>query len=94
VVLFLIAKYLLGMIHAFFRGVDSGDIKLASLDRDLAWPTYRIIRLVVIIFTVVMAYPHIPGSDSTAFKGLSVLLGLVVSLGSQAIIGNIIAGPA
>jgi small-conductance mechanosensitive channel len=39
-----------------------------------------------------MAYPHIPGSGSEAFKGLTVLLGLMISLGSTSIIGNIIAG--
>lgn len=92
VVLLLIAKYLFGIIHAFFRGVASGDLKLASLDRDLAWPTHRIIRLVVIICALVMAYPHIPGSDAATFKGLSVLLGLIVALDSQSIIGIMIAG--
>lgn len=55
-------------------------------------PTYRLVRLVVIIFAVVMAYPHIPGSGSEAFKGIGVLLGLMISLGSTSIIGNIIAG--
>ncbi|MDA0236752.1 MAG: mechanosensitive ion channel, partial [Proteobacteria bacterium] len=34
----------------------------------------------------------IPGSDSDAFKGMSLLLGVIVSLGSSSVIGNIIAG--
>ena len=67
-------------------------MKLSSFDRDLAWPTYRIVRVVVLVFAIVMAYPHIPGSNSDAFKGISVLLGLIISLGSSCIIGNIIAG--
>lgn len=92
VILFFITRYLLDMIRTFFRGIETGAIKLASLDRELAMPTYRIVRVVVIIFAVVMAYPHIPGSDSAAFQGLSVLIGLIISLGSQSIIGNIIAG--
>jgi small-conductance mechanosensitive channel len=50
------------------------------------------VRLVIILFAIVMAYPYIPGSDSAAFKGISVLAGLIISLGSQSIIGNIIAG--
>jgi len=45
-----------------------------------------------IIFAIVLAYPHIPGSQSDAFKGISLLMGLIISLGSSSIIGNIIAG--
>ncbi len=91
-ILFFITRYVLRTVYAFFHGVDSGSIKLASLDRELALPTYRLVRLVIILFAIVMAYPYIPGSDSAAFKGISVLAGLIISLGSQTIIGNIIAG--
>jgi len=92
VILFFLTRYVLGLIQAFFRGIDSGAVKLASFERDWAWPTYRILRLVVVVFALVMAYPHIPGSDSAAFQGITVLLGLIISLGSSSIIGNIIAG--
>jgi small-conductance mechanosensitive channel len=92
IILFFMTRYVLGMIRSFFEGIESGSIRVAALDRDLALPTYRIVRVVVIVFAVVMAYPHIPGSDSQAFKGISVLLGLIISLGSSSIIGNIIAG--
>jgi small-conductance mechanosensitive channel len=92
VILYLVTRYILDMIRGFFAGIDSGNIKLATFERELAWPTYRIVRFVVVIFALVMAYPYIPGSDSDAFKGISVLLGLVISLGSSSIIGNIIAG--
>lgn len=91
-ILFFITRYLLRTVYAFFHGVNNGSIKLASLDRELALPTYRLVRLVIILFAIVMAYPYIPGSDSAAFKGISVLAGLIISLGSQSIIGNIIAG--
>jgi small-conductance mechanosensitive channel len=91
-VLFFVIRYVLRTIHAFFRGIENGVVKLASFERDWALPTYRILRLLVIIFALVIAYPYIPGSDSDAFKGISVLLGLIISLGSSSIIGNIIAG--
>jgi hypothetical protein len=45
-ILFVITRYLLRTIRTFFRGVDNGSIKLASFDRDLALPTYRLVRLV------------------------------------------------
>jgi small-conductance mechanosensitive channel len=92
VVLYFVTRYILGMIKAFFQNISDGAIKLTSFDRDWSWPTYRLLRIAVIIFAVVMAYPHIPGSGSEAFKGIGVLLGLMISLGSTSIIGNIIAG--
>ena len=49
-------------------------------------------RIFVIAFALVVAYPYIPGSQSDAFKGISLFLGVVVSLGSSSVIGNIIAG--
>ena len=90
--LFFVARYVLRMIHAFFEGVDSGAVKLASFEQEWAWPTYRILRLLVIVFALVVAYPYIPGSQSDAFKGISLFLGVIVSLGSSSIIANIIAG--
>ena len=92
VILYFVTRYILGMIRAFFENIDSGVIKLASFEQEWAWPTFRIARLLVIIFAVVVAYPYIPGSDSDAFKGISILIGLIVSLGSSSIIANIIAG--
>jgi small-conductance mechanosensitive channel len=92
VILYFVTRYVLRMIQAFFEGIDRGAIKLSSFEREWAWPTYRILRLVVIIFALVVAYPYIPGSESEAFKGISILLGLIVSLGSSSIIANIIAG--
>ena len=92
VILFFVTRYILRMIQAFFRSVDRGAIRLKSFEQEWAWPTYRILRLLVVIFAVVVAYPYIPGSESEAFKGISILLGLIVSLGSSSIIANIIAG--
>jgi small-conductance mechanosensitive channel len=91
-ILVLFTRYLLKVAHLFFSGIADGSVTLANFDRDWAWPTYRIVRLLVIAFTVVVAYPHIPGSDSAAFKGLSVLLGVMFSLGSTSVIANLMAG--
>jgi small-conductance mechanosensitive channel len=76
----------------FFSGAESGRITVTGLDGELVWPTYRIVRLFVIVFALVAAYPYIPGSGTDAFKGISLFLGLVFSLGSTTVIGNIIAG--
>lgn len=94
VVLWLVVRYILKVIRAFFKGVELGRIKLEKFEADWAEPTYRITRILVIAFALVIAYPYIPGSDSAAFKGVSVFLGVLFSLGSSSFIGNMIAGMA
>jgi small-conductance mechanosensitive channel len=92
VVLWFVVKYLLQLIRAFFRGIKRGRITLEGFDPDWATPTYKLVRLAVIAFAVVIAYPYIPGSDSMAFKGVSVFAGVLLSLGSSSFIANSIAG--
>jgi len=94
VVLWLVVRYILKVIRAFFKGVEMGRIKLEKFEADWAEPTYRITRILVIAFALVVAYPYIPGSESAAFKGVSVFLGVLFSLGSSSFIGNMIAGMA
>ncbi|HLF95923.1 MAG TPA: mechanosensitive ion channel domain-containing protein [Methylococcaceae bacterium] len=91
-VLILVTRYVLKLTRLFFAGVDQGTIALRDFDRDWAWPTYKIARLLVIAFAVVVAYPYIPGSESEAFKGVSIFLGVIFSLGSSSVIANLIAG--
>jgi small-conductance mechanosensitive channel len=92
VVLWFIVRYALKVIKAFFRGVSVGRIKLTNFEAEWAEPTYKIVRVAVIVFAVVLAYPYIPGSDSAAFKGVSVFIGVLLSLGSSSFIANMIAG--
>jgi len=73
-------------------GVEHGTVTLSGFDAEWAWPTYRILRLLMVAFAVVVAYPYIPGSSSDAFKGVSLFLGVVVSLGSSSVISNLLAG--
>ena len=92
VVLFLVIRYLLRMIRLFFEGIESGTVAIREFDPAWAWPTYRLIRLLTIALAIVVAYPYVPGSQSDAFKGVSLFIGVVFSLGSSSLIGNIIAG--
>jgi small-conductance mechanosensitive channel len=91
-ILILVVRYLVKLVRLFFAGVESGTILLANFDREWAWPTYRIVRFLVIAFTVVVAYPYIPGSQSPAFQGVSIFIGIIFSLGSSSFISNLIAG--
>ena len=92
VVLYIFTRWALNLIRLFFDGVGSGEVELQGFDRDWAAPTYKLVRMAVVVFALVVAYPYIPGSESPAFKGISLFIGLVFSLGSSSAISNVIAG--
>jgi small-conductance mechanosensitive channel len=92
VVLFFVFRFALRLIRLFFEAVRQRSVTLASFDPDWAEPTYKIVRVAVVAFGVIVAYPYIPGSQSDAFKGISLFIGLIFSLGSSSAISNIIAG--
>ena len=77
---------------SFFKGVAKGNIVLNWLDPEAALPTSKIFTGIIWIFGVVMAYPYIPGSNTDAFKGIGVFLGLLISLGASSMVGQVIGG--
>ena len=91
-VLVIVTRYVLRLMRLYFEAVDRGTVTLARFEREWALPTYKIARLLIIAFALVVAYPYIPGSNSEAFKGISIFLGVVVSLGSSSVIANLMAG--
>lgn len=91
-ILFFVTRYLLKLIYLFFGALGRGEVKLSGFEREWADPTYKILRIGVIVFALVVAYPYIPGSGSDAFKGISIFIGIVFSLGSSSAISNLIAG--
>jgi small-conductance mechanosensitive channel len=92
VILVLVLRYILSILQVFFRAIRSSRISFSGFEPEWAWPTYRMVRILVLAFGVVVAYPYIPGSSSDAFKGVSLFLGVLFSLGSSSVISNIIAG--
>ena len=92
VLLFFITRYCLKLASGLFAAIDDKRLQFKGFESDWAWPTYRLVRIGFILFALVIAYPFIPGSDSAAFQGISVLLGVLFSLGSTSVISNVIAG--
>lgn len=92
VILVLVTRLVLRGLALFRDAVARGTVQISGFDAEWARPTYRLVRLVVLAFFVVVAYPYIPGSGSAAFKGVSIFLGVVFSLGSSSVVGNFIAG--
>jgi small-conductance mechanosensitive channel len=80
------------VIATFFRNVAEGRIKGPGLDAETAEATRRIVVGVVWLFALTAAFPFIPGSDSDAFRGIGVLAGLMLSLGSAGIVNQAMSG--
>ena len=92
VILLIITRWALKVIHMFFAAVGRGEVALSGFEQEWADPTYKLLRVAVVALALVVAYPYIPGSGSEAFKGISIFIGIVFSLGSSSTIANIIAG--
>ncbi|MBN1545607.1 MAG: mechanosensitive ion channel [Syntrophaceae bacterium] len=92
VIIIVLTKYLLKIIRLYFRQIETQRIKLKNFYPEWAEPTYKVCRLLVLFFAVVIAYPYIPGSQSQAFKGVSIFFGVLISLGSTGAVSNILAG--
>jgi len=92
VVTIFITRFVLKIIRSLFEQVARGKVTFAGFHHDWAMPTYQIVRFLVIAFAVIVIFPHLPGSGSPAFQGVSVFLGVLFSLGSTSAIANIVAG--
>jgi len=91
-VIFLLARGLIALVRPIFDGFEQRHLETGWLDADTVKPTRRIFAMVVWAFAVVMAYPYLPGASSEAFKGVSVLIGLMVTLGGSSLFGQAASG--
>ena len=92
IIIILITRYLLKIAHLFFVNIENGVIQFENFRTEWVWPTHRLVRAGIFLCAIVVCYPYIPGSDSDAFKGMTIFLGLVVSIGSNSVISNLLAG--
>ena len=92
VVIFFVARYSLKLMRFLLEATGRGDLSFPGFDREWAEPTYKLGRVVLILFTVMVSYPYLPAAQSDLFQGFSIFLGALVTLGSTAIIGNVISG--
>ena len=92
VIIILCIRYLVKGLHYLADEVKSGNLKINGFYPDWAMPTYLILRVLCYSFMLVMIWPLLPSSHSEVFQGVSVFIGVIVSLGSSSIIGNVMAG--
>lgn len=91
VVLF-ITYYVIKLIRTIFVQIAKGTIVFPGFYPEWADPTYKIVRIMILVLATVVVFPYLPGSDSPAFKGVSIFLGVLFSLGSTSAIANVVSG--
>lgn len=91
-VIYFIFKFVLKAIRYFFKEVKRGNIQINGFHPEWSVPTFNILRFILYAFMLVIIFPYLPGSGSAAFQGVSVFLGILISLGSSSAITNIVAG--
>lgn len=91
-VIYYCIKYIIKGLQYIANEIESERLKITGFYPDWAQPTFNIIRFLLYAFMIAMIYPYLPGSNSGVFQGISVFVGLIISLGSSTVIGNIIAG--
>jgi small-conductance mechanosensitive channel len=92
VVILAVARILTRVARAWFTAVEQGQVRPRWIHPETAQPTRRIALGLLWIFAAIVAYPYMPGSQTDAFKGVSVFLGLMVTFGSSGLVNQIMSG--
>lgn len=91
-VIYFVMKYFIRLVRYIFSEIEAGKLVLAGFHADWAMPTFSIVRFLLYAFMFVLIFPLLPGSDSNIFRGVSVFIGILFSLGSSSAIANMVAG--
>jgi small-conductance mechanosensitive channel len=91
-VIFVIARFLVRVIGLWFTAVEHGRVTPRYIFPETAQPTRRLLTALLWLFAIVVAYPYLPGSQTDAFKGVTVFLGLMVTFGSSGLVNQIMSG--
>lgn len=92
IVVLFVVRFILHVLRLVFRGIGNGRITIPGFYSEWSTTSFNLARLLVYALTLIIIFPYLPGSDSPAFQGLSLFLGLLLSLGSTTAVANVVAG--
>jgi small-conductance mechanosensitive channel len=91
-VIVVLIRLVIKIAHFFFSEIEKQTITIPGFYPEWATPTFKIVRFLMIAFGLVVAFPYLPGSESPAFKGVTIFLGVLFSLGSTSVVANVVTG--
>ena len=92
VLIVLFTRVVVKACRLLFEAVEDGRAVIPWIHPETAQPTRRIVTGLLWLFALALAYPYLPGSNTEAFRGVSVFVGLVISLGSSGIVNQVMSG--
>ncbi|MBD0404292.1 mechanosensitive ion channel family protein [Flammeovirga sp. EKP202] len=92
IVIILVFHFTIRIIKTFAKAIAEGRLKIHGFYPDWVPPTLKIIKFVLYTFMVIMIFPLLPGAESQEFRGISVFVGVLLSIGSTSVITNAISG--
>ena len=87
-----VTHYVVKFLRVIAEQTEAGRIRFPNFYPEWAQPTFKIVSVLAYAFAAVMIYPYLPGESSPAFKGITVFLGVLFSLGSTSAVANFVAG--
>jgi small-conductance mechanosensitive channel len=85
-------RYLLRFLRFLANALENEEIRLPEFEPDWADPTYKLVRSLMLLAALMISYPYLPGAGSDIFKGFSIFVGALVTLGASTAINNVISG--
>ncbi|WP_177761067.1 mechanosensitive ion channel family protein [Flavobacterium sp. I3-2] len=88
----ILGNYLLKLMRYFALEIGKGSIKINGFYKEWSKPTYLILKFITLVFLLIIIFPYLPGAETKSFQGISVFLGILISIGSSSAISNAVAG--
>jgi len=92
IVVLMVVRFILHVLKLVFKGIARGRISIPGFYSEWSGTSFNLLRMLIYALTLIIIFPYLPGSDSPAFQGLSIFLGLLLSLGSTTAVANVVAG--
>jgi small-conductance mechanosensitive channel len=87
-----VVRIILKYLKIASQRIERGRLKINGFYPEWSKTTFDVVKVLIIALSFVMLFPYLPGAQSDVFKGVSVFIGVIFSLGSTSIIGNLVAG--
>jgi small-conductance mechanosensitive channel len=91
-VIIFVTRYVIKFTKFIFGEIERETVTFVKFPTEWAQPTYKIVRFLIIVFSAIVIFPYIPGSNSAFFRGISIFLGILFSFGSTSAVANIVGG--
>jgi small-conductance mechanosensitive channel len=87
-----VTRFVIRLVNLLFRGAEEGRFTVPGIYPETVAPTRKLVTALLWLFALVVSYPYLPGSGTDAFKGVSVFVGLMISLGSSGLVNQVMSG--